>query len=98
VLHPLNPKRNRTRLAVRTQHRVEVKIIRAVETLVDGKMRNQGFKIHPHSVVDGAQFQGLKRLQQAQAVGKRVIADSSVDDAEDSKGYDERQLRNLAPI
>lgn len=76
---------------------MEVKIVRAVETLADGKMRNQEFKIRLHSVVDGAQFQELKRLQQAQAVGERVIADTRVDDAEDSEGY-EHQLRNLALV
>jgi hypothetical protein len=82
---------------------MEVKIVRAVETLADGKMRNQQFKIRLHPVVDGAQFRlqqeqvGLKRLQQVQAVGERVTADSGMDDAEDSEGY-ECQLRNLAPI
>jgi hypothetical protein len=33
---------------------MEVKIVRAVETLVDGKMRNQQFKIRLHRAVDGA--------------------------------------------
>ena len=61
--HQLNPKRNRTRLAGRTQHRMEVKIVRAVETLADGKMRNQQFKIRLHLAVDGAQFR-TQRLQQ----------------------------------
>jgi hypothetical protein len=63
ALRQLNPKRNRTRLAGRMQHRMEVKIIRAVETLADGKMRNQGFKIRLHLAVDGAQFR-IRRLQQ----------------------------------
>src|SRR4051812_29817721 len=63
ALHRLNPKRNRTRLAGRTQHRMEVKIIRAVETSADGKMRNQDFKIRLHPAVNGAQFR-IRRLQQ----------------------------------
>jgi hypothetical protein len=52
----LNPKRNRTRLAGKTHHKMEVKIVRAVGTLADGKMRNQPFKIRLRPAVDGAQF------------------------------------------
>jgi hypothetical protein len=59
----LNPKRNRTRLAGKTHHRMGAKIVRAVEMLADGKMRNQQFKIRLRPAVHGAQFR-IRRLQQ----------------------------------